>query len=242
MEGVLDDLRARLQELCRLPLLPADWHSSSAMIAAEGYHYGGDFYLAREVPHALDAGGGPGLVMVLVDVCGHGPRALPDAVAFAGALGGILAAAPVDAVMTGANDYLLDLPDPEAMATAVQVEVEYATGRYRISNAGHPPVLRWCGHAQDWLTDTATGTALGVLADPELSVSEGVLAAGDCLLFYTDGVVESRAVAIDAGIAWLQAAAAMAMAEGAARLPAAIIEQVPPGDDDRAVLTLCRGE
>ena len=63
------------------------------------------------------------------------------------------------------------------------------------------------------MIDNARGTALGVLADPELHVSHGRLFPGEALLFYTDGVVEDRSAHIDVGIAWLQRAAREAVGD-----------------------------
>ena len=73
--------------------------------------------------------------------------------------------------------------------------VDLVDGTYQITSAGHPPALRLDLPTGEWLIDNARGTALGVLADPELHVSPGRLFPGEALLFYTDGVVEDRAVA-----------------------------------------------
>ena len=235
-ELLLQGLRDRLQALCAVPPLPPDWHWGSAMIAAEGFAYGGDFFLADLV----DLPEGPALQMVLVDVCGKGDTALPDAVRFADALRGIVGSVPPEAVLTAANTHLLGLPSSEAMATAAQVVIDPATGHYLLRSAGHPPVLRWHAAQATWTRDAARGTALGVTEDPGLSVSEGILGPGESLLFYTDGVVEERGHDIDHGIAWLCDVARTAYLADVATAPARIIEQVPRGDDDRAVLILGR--
>ena len=236
-EDLLIGLRDRLQEQSRVPQLPPDWHCESAMLAAHGFEYGGDFFVADLVTHES---GGLGLQMILVDVCGKGETAVPDAVQFAGALGGLVVAVPPEELLGAANEFLLRLPSDEAFATAAQVIVDFATGRYSIRSAGHPPVLRFCSGMGEWIVDTARGTALGVVDDPELDVSEGVLERGEALLFYTDGVVEERAADIDDGIAWLRATARAAVADGFADAPERILRQVPRGDDDRAVLILGR--
>ena len=66
-------------------------------------------------------------------------------------------------------------------------------------------------------------------------------AAGEALLFYTDGVVESRTSSLDDGIAWLRATAGEAVRDGFDGAARRIVRQVPRGDDDRAVLVLSRG-
>ena len=90
------------------------------------------------------------------------------------------------------------------------------------------------------MIDNARGTALGVLPEPELHISEGRLLPGEALLFYTDGVVEERDRDLDVGIAWLQGVAHDAIAEGFGGAARRIIAKVDSGDDDRAVLILSR--
>jgi serine phosphatase RsbU (regulator of sigma subunit) len=131
-------------------------------------------------------------------------------------------------------------PSDEATATAAQVLVDLASGSYVLRSAGHPPVLRWDHTASDWLIDTARGTALGVVDEPALELSKGVLEPGEALLFYTDGVVESRELDIEDGIAWLRTVARDAFVAGVDGAPAAILDQISRGDDDRAVLFIGR--
>ncbi|MDZ5620258.1 PP2C family protein-serine/threonine phosphatase [Nocardioides sp. HM23] len=237
-EAFLSGLRDLLQEQCRVPDLPEDWFWASAMLSAQGFEYGGDFFVS-DLVETEDAAAG--LAMVLVDVCGKGATALPGAVQFAGALRGLLVAVPCEELLDAANAFLLRQPSDESIATAVQVVVDLGTGRYAIRSAGHPPVLHWRADAEEWVVDNARGTALGVVDEPEFPVSEGVLAPGEALLFYTDGVVERPASDIDAGIDWLRAAAREAVGdEGMRAVPARIMEQVDRGDDDRALLVLAR--
>ncbi|HWJ66833.1 MAG TPA: PP2C family protein-serine/threonine phosphatase [Nocardioides sp.] len=227
-------LRERLLARGRMPALPSGWRHESAMLAAEGYEYGGDFIVSD-----LSPGAGV-LQMVLVDVCGSGVAAVPAAVQFAGALQGLITTVPPDRLLHGANAYLQRQPSDESMATAVQVVLELDTGAYRIRSAGHPPALRWSLQHQHWEIDNARGTALGVSDEPEVVESQGVLAPGEALLFYTDGVVESRSAGIDEGIAWLQETARTAVLEGWEGAAARIINLVDRGDDDRAVLIVQR--
>jgi serine phosphatase RsbU (regulator of sigma subunit) len=237
-EAFLSGLRDLLQEQCQVPPLPAGWFSTSAMLSAQGFEHGGDFFVAELLPGPEQ---GTNLSMVLVDVCGKGETALPDAVQFAGALRGLSVGVPGDQLMGSANTYLLRQPSDESIATAVQVVVDLGCGRYTVRSAGHPPVLHWRVEAGEWSIDNARGTALGVVDEPEFPVSEGVLAPGEALLFYTDGVVERSRSDIDTGIEWLRSAARAAVRDGAMRdVPARIMEQVSRGDDDRAVLVLGR--
>ncbi len=232
-EALLGDLKGRLQAQGRIPPLPEGWESQSAMIASDGVGYAGDFLVAdlREDGH---------LEVILVDVCGKGTGAGPAALQLSGALGGLIGALQPEQLFRAANDFLLRQKDDESFATAVHLLVDLRSGGYQITSAGHPPALRLDLPSGEWLIDNARGTALGVLADPELHVSHGRLFPGEALLFYTDGVVEDRSAHIDVGIAWLQRAAREAVGMGFGGAATRIIGQVESGDDDRAVLILSR--
>lgn len=232
-EEVLAGLRERLQEQSRMPPLSPGWHSHSAVIPAEGFEYGGDFYVADLTAEGV-------LQMVLVDVCGHGSAAVPHAVQFAGALQALVLALPAEQVMDALNDYLLRQPSEESLATAVQVIIDLGSGRYRIRSAGHPPVLHWHTADSEWRIDNARGTALGILSEPSFDLSTGVLAEGEAFMFYTDGVIESRGADIDHGIEWLRCTARAAVVEGFAGVAGRILSVVARGEDDRAILVLGR--
>ncbi|RLV50002.1 serine/threonine-protein phosphatase [Nocardioides mangrovicus] len=233
-EGMLADLRDRLQRQGAVPTLPTGWQSQSAMIAAHGVGYGGDFLVARRSDSRTR------LEMILVDVCGKGVGAATTALQFAGALDGLLGALPPQQLMRAANDFLLRQDSDEAFATAVHVAVDLETGAYEIISAGHPPVLVWSDPDEVWNLDATRGTALGIVAEPLLESTTGTLRPGEALLFYTDGVVESRDADLDDGIAWLQTTARDAISRGFDGAPRRIIRKVAAGDDDRAVLMLWR--
>ena len=233
-EAFLVDLRDRLQAQGKVPPLPQGWECQSAMLASQGVAYAGDFLVADldEDRRRFE--------LILVDVVGKGTGAGPAALQFAGALGGLIGALPPRQLLGAANAFLNRQPDDEAFATAVHLLVDLDDGRYQITSGGHPPALRWDVSTGEWVIDNARGTALGVLPEPDLDISEGELLPGEALLFYTDGVVEARGSDIDAGIAWLQQVARAAVGLGFAGAARRIIGQVESGDDDRAILILSR--
>ncbi len=235
--ALLSDLRDRLNAQGRVPELPGPWTCETAMIAAHGVGYAGDFMVA-DLDHEAQR-----LDLVLVDVVGKGVKAAPSALLLAGALGGMVGALRGPALFEAANAFLLRQDErytEETFATAVHVSIDLADGSYTILSAGHPPALRWEPAEGAWVVDGARGTALGVLPHADLEASTGVLGPGQALMFYTDGVVESRDTDIDDGIRWLQQTAAAAMVHGSTGVARRVVRQVAAGDDDRAVLVLTR--
>ncbi len=234
-EAMLTDLRKRLQSQGTIPDLPGGWRSHSALIAADGAGYGGDFLVA----HCADDGSQ--LELILVDVTGKGVNAASRALQFGGALGGLIGALPPQGLFAAANDFLLRQSSEDQFATAVHVLLDLETGIYQLSSAGHPPALVWSHEAGAWSLDGAHGTALGILPRPEMKMSTVNLRPVDALMLYTDGVVESRSAHLDEGVARLQREAAAEVADGFTGAADRIIAKIPSGDDDRAVLIIERG-
>lgn len=232
-EQVLANLRDRLQSQGSIPELPAGWRSHSSMLSAHGARYAGDFLVA-------DFSDRRHLEMVLVDVSGKGVAVGPQALQFAGALGGLIGIMSPHELLRAANAFLLRQESPEAFATAVHLLVDLDSGHFVLTSAGHPPALHWRASDGAWSIDGARGIALGVIPDADFEGTSGQLAPGEALMLYTDGVVESRERDLDTGIEWLRDAARRAVEpgfEGAARR---ILRGVPRGKDDRAVLIIER--
>ena len=233
-EAVLSQLRDRLQRQGVVPPLPTGWRSESATITAHGPSYAGDFLVA-------DLRDGRLLEMALVDVCGKGTSVGPQALQFAGALGGLIGALPPAELMAAANNFLLRQDSDESLATAVHIKVDLVTGDYTITSAGHPPALHWHLGQRGWSIDNARGMALGVIPDAEFTPSKGRLRPGEALMFYTDGVIESAGRDLDDGIDWLRHQALQVVdARGFIGMPRRVLKKVPRGDDDRAMLVLER--
>ncbi|MGB9012421.1 MAG: PP2C family protein-serine/threonine phosphatase [Aeromicrobium sp.] len=233
-EAMLLDLRDRLQSQGTVPPLPAGWTAQSAMKFSGGARFSGDFLVATLTDDDTR------LEMVLVDVCGKGVAAGTRSLQFAGALGGLIGALPPNGLFAAANSFLLRQQWDDGFATAVHVLVDLRSGDYTIICAGHPPALRWDAQSLTWEVDGARGQALGIAERPEFQQTTGTLAHGDALMFYTDGVVESRSRDFTTGIEWLRARAGeIVVADGFAEAPARIIAEVDPGDD-RAILMLTR--
>ena len=233
-EAMLVDLRDKLQAQGVVPPLPAGWASQSAMTSAGGAKFAGDFLVANLSDDETR------LEMVLVDVCGKGLGAGTQSLQFAGALGGLIGALPPLGLFSAGNDFLLRQSWDDGFATAVHVLIDLRTGDYSIINAGHPPALRWLAETREWIVDGARGTALGITKRPDFHQTTGTLAPDDALMFYTDGVVESRTQDFTAGIEWLRDQARTIVSSGFDQAPRKILKLVTSGDDDRAVLILHR--
>jgi len=244
-ETVIGLIRDRLLVQAQLPEIPPGWTIDIEQRPADGAAIAGDFVSNR----LIQDGTSNVLHLAVVDVSGSGIAAAPRALLFSGAVGGLLGSVDPADFLPAANDYLNRQQWSLGFATAIYLTLDLDTGRYSIRTAGHPPAIHYqpC-ETPPWRSSPATGTVLGVL--PELGdvVDEYILAPGDALFLYTDGVVEDRTRDIDVGTRRLQEVverlAATAAATGAHEWPEMsrhLISEVPSKrDDDRTVVTIRR--
>jgi len=170
------------------PLLPEiDGIELAAAFRAfgDGYEVGGDFYDVFEL-------GGGHWALTLGDVCGKGSEA---AVVTALARYTLRAAAmrrrnPADVLAT--LNEAIRRQHPGKLCTAVYATLDPSTGMVQVALGGHPhPLLLTAAGAV-----TAVGITsplLGAFASWKGATDTVVLAAGDMLLLYSDGVTEARA-------------------------------------------------
>ena len=146
---------------------------------------GGDFYDFFELPN-----GHVGLV--IGDATGHG---MPAALVMATARSMLRAVAqasesPGD-VLARVNDPLvMDIP-PNMFVTCFYAILDPSSGRLVYANAGHdlPYVRRGGDNVQEL---RARGMPLGLMPGMSYEEQEIILEAGDCTLFYSDGLVEAH--------------------------------------------------
>jgi serine/threonine-protein kinase RsbW len=94
----------------------------------------------------------------------------------------------------------------QRMATALFATLEPSSGQLRIASAGHPPPVLLCGGRAE-LLPVRPSRLLGAPPAPAPALEwAGVLAPGATLVFFTDGLVESRSADLDDGLARLLAA------------------------------------
>jgi CHASE3 domain sensor protein len=128
-------------------------------------------------------------VLIVVDVCGHGPQAGLHALW----LKHLLVPALVMGLEPGEalNWVAGQMGDTgEWFATCVIVEIDAGTGGCRYANAGHPPPLIVGAEGVQQLP--ATGTLFGALPGQHWQTEDASLGAHQMLVVYTDGITETR--------------------------------------------------
>jgi len=170
-----------------LPDIPGIETAARFRPTGEGNEVGGDFYDVFET-------GNHGWTIVMGDVCGKGP----DAAAVTALARYTLRAAAMRERLPSRslyvlNEALLRQRDDRRFCTVAYAYLEKLDrgARAGISTGGHPLplVLRADGTVEPV---GAPGTLLGIVDDPNLEDHMVTLEPGDSLVFYTDGVIESR--------------------------------------------------
>ncbi len=146
---------------------------------------GGDFYDF----HVID---NDRIGVLIADVSGHGvPSAIIAAmmkVAFS--LQKSIAHEPMD-VLKEINQILRGRYGKQ-MITAIYAYLDLKTGMLKGSNAGHFPIIIFRKDEQKINEFMPRGWAIGLQQDIKLSEEEFALKAGDRIIFFTDGIIESR--------------------------------------------------
>ncbi|HVG74642.1 MAG TPA: GAF domain-containing SpoIIE family protein phosphatase, partial [Thermoleophilaceae bacterium] len=170
-----------------LPDIPGIETAARFRPTGEGNEVGGDFYDVFET-------GNHGWTIVMGDVCGKGP----DAAAVTALARYTLRAAAMRERLPSRSLYVLNEAqlrqrDDRRFCTVAYAYLEKLDrgARAGISTGGHPLplVLRADGTVEPV---GAPGTLLGIVDDPNLEDHMVTLEPGDSLVFYTDGVIESR--------------------------------------------------
>ncbi|GAA4125568.1 PP2C family protein-serine/threonine phosphatase [Knoellia locipacati] len=234
-ENLLVDLRDRLARSATLPALPQGWTAESAVLSAHGEGFSGDFMVIG------DTLGGRHLEVALVDVSGKGREAGTRSLLLSGALGALLGALNPSAFLVAANSYLVRQGWIEGFATAVHLDLNLDTGDYSIGNAGHPAPVRWSNGTGSWqVLEGGRGPVLGLVDGVSFPRTRGNLAPGDALMFYSDGIIESRRHDLSEGTDRMLGAAAQAMVRRDSVVNA-VVSQARSGEaDDRAVFVIAR--
>ncbi|MFC1230665.1 MULTISPECIES: PP2C family protein-serine/threonine phosphatase [Streptomyces] len=194
--------RARLQDalaVLQQSLLPAALPPVPGMETAAHYHtaspdrLGGDFYDVFPVD-------GKRFAFFLGDVCGKGPQAaaVTSLIRYTLRAAALHDPDPVSALSTlnkVLHERYSDNGDPR-YCTAVfgTLEPDPVTGEVavRLASGGHPPALVLRADGTAGFLTTPGGLLVGVLPSARFVGATTVLAPGDTLLLYTDGITEAR--------------------------------------------------
>ncbi|HEU5038528.1 MAG TPA: PP2C family protein-serine/threonine phosphatase [Nocardioides sp.] len=233
-ESMLVDLRDRILSQGGVPELPEGWLAESALRSAGGTPFAGDFVVATRPRRTTR------VEVAVVDVSGKGEQAGTRALLLSGAFGGLLGALPPEEFLPAANDYLFRQDWAEGFATAIHLSLDVATGEFEVRSAGHPPAAQLAAGSGRWTVHESEGPVLGLIEDPEFTVSTGLLRPGDALLLYTDGMVETPRRDIGLGIDRMLGQAEHLLRGtfdgGADRL----VESLGSENDDRALVLVHR--
>jgi serine phosphatase RsbU (regulator of sigma subunit) len=147
---------------------------------------GGDYF------DFLDLGDGR-LGLAIGDVSGKGiPAALLMANLQASLQGQVVHPSSVAEVVARMNELLVRSTDPRMFATFFYAELDGASGRLTYTNAGHnPPLL--CRRDGSLSSLGEGGLLLGMLSGQAYEQQSVVLAPGEFLVLYTDGITEAAA-------------------------------------------------
>ena len=170
-----------------LPVVPGLLSAALYRPAGDGKEIGGDFYELFSV-------GDGRWCAVLGDVAGKGA----EAAAVTARIRFTVRALPCEAgreerLLRSVNTALSDMGDDERFCTLAHVVLGPHPGGVRadVVLAGHlQPLLRRADGTVEVVG--VPGTALGLVADPDLGSARVELSTGDLLCLFTDGLVEAR--------------------------------------------------
>jgi chemotaxis family two-component system sensor kinase Cph1 len=228
-------LDVRLAETVQRSLLPSmpklpGWQLSAHYEPAAGDRIGGDWY---DVFVLRDRK----LAVVLGDVAGHGVPAAGSMAQLRNALRAYLfEGIPLVDAVTRLNEFTNSLL-PGVFATALIASIDPDSGEIQIVCAGHPRPIVVSSTSGARFASIAGSAPLGV-PDVRYEMSTFVLEPEEALVLFSDGLIEHRGEAIDAGAGRLQSM----LSEMTPPLDADVIFQLAHHDrrDDVTVFTIQR--
>ena len=241
--GMLQDLgERRVAHTLQRSMLTTDLPSIDGIELAARYlpgarqtEVGGDWYDVIPLPDER-------VGLVIGDVVGRGIEAAATMSQLRTALRAYAVEGLEPAAVVGKLHHLVDHLRVGMSTTLVYLDLDPFTGDVRYVSAGHLPVLHVPAGGEPRYLGGARSTPLGTApVGGEIPQEHFVLAAGDSILLYTDGLVERRDDSIDNRLEQLRVAFASAPQElGAAleHLTAALGGDDALRQDDIALLAL----
>ena len=218
----------------RLPTLPGVDCAAMYVAGGPGVEVGGDWY------DVIPLSGGR-LGIAIGDVVGRGERAA----SLMGQLRNALRAYAIDGKEPGqvinALNVLITDAGTEHMATMVYGILNPATSQFCFASAGHPPILRRTDAGETSYFESVGGLPLGAIAGNWYHETSVQVNGGDTIVLYTDGLIEERTRAIDAGLARLKEAAGLVPVDDLQKFCTDLADRVLQGaacNDDMAILAV----
>jgi serine phosphatase RsbU (regulator of sigma subunit)/PAS domain-containing protein len=221
-----------------LPEIPGVEAAALYRAAGEGTDVGGDFYDLFSIAEGE-------WIAVIGDVCGKGAEAaaVTALARYTIRTAAVRRRSPA-AILRWLNDAMVrqELDGRFCTITCVHLNTSRLDIGVTVACGGHPPALlrRQAGAVEAVGTP---GTLLGLVPDPQLEDRRAVLAPGDALVLFTDGITEARAPerviepeALHDALAAIPPGSAQRIVEQLAAL--AVGKEGTPPRDDIAVLAL----
>lgn len=192
----VDQQRETALALQHAILGPADLPPGFAVryqAASRPLQVGGDWYDVVD----LDDGR---IALIVGDCVGHGLAAATVMGQVRSACRALLLGdASPGAALAGMDRFAARLPGAQC-TTAVCAVLDPGTGELVYSSAGHPPPILVLGDGTARLLEDGHTIALGMRTGWPRPEARSTMPAGATLLFYTDGLVERRGMALESGI------------------------------------------
>ncbi len=216
----------------RLPHIPGFEVAVRYLPASEFAEIGGDFYEVTLL--------GDDLLIAVGDIGGHSLHAATVMGEVRHATRAYLAEGHAPAAVLDRLNSLMGRLIPGETATMCLIAVDVTTGRVRLANAGHPPPLIRSGGQVRAIAGRSP--LLGIPARPAVDV-DFELGAGDLLVLYTDGLIETHGEIFDESLDRLVRAVAPAE-DDLEELASRILAEVGPAArrDDIAMVVLRRSQ
>ncbi|MFJ9344964.1 PP2C family protein-serine/threonine phosphatase [Streptomyces sp. NPDC101237] len=221
--------------LPQLPYLPGVGMTARYLSAPDASYVGGDWYDAFPLP-------GGDTALVIGDVVGHDLEAAAGMAQLRNMIRAFTWSQdrPTHGIVEHLNEAMTQITDVR-MATMILARLAVdATGAWQLrwSNAGHPPPLLV---GRDGLTRYLTGAnglLLGMPASQPRSEARVTLPPASTLVFYTDGLIESRRQSLDAGMENLRRHAASLAHRDLDAFADHLLQRSRPHDNDDDVALL----
>ncbi|MCU1430394.1 MAG: protein serine/threonine phosphatase [Actinomycetia bacterium] len=193
-------------EALQRSLLPDDVHDGPTVDLRTRYRPGGSARVGGDWYDVVLLQNGS-LGLVIGDVAGHGVLAAAVMGQVRNALRAFAGEGyPPSAMVERLNHFVFE-NGPSEMATLCFAALDPTTGGFEMISAGHPPpLLVRAGGEVEWCAGTS-GPPVGIDPHSRYHQIDAVLAPGDVVVLYTNGLVARRHESLDVGLERLRNAA-----------------------------------